>query len=146
MEENDISEDSEVRVYQLVTGVMSFFVNDLVHQTHQYLEKLSISSVSDIYSHKNNIAQFSKESLKMSAQLKEYLYAHFYNADEVMRYNENGKKIIDDLFTFFYKNTHDLPENFYSLLKTEEKHIIIKDYIAGMTDSFAIHLHKDLIK
>lgn len=134
----------KVRQYQMVTSVMSLLVNDLATNTNKKVQKAGISSVEDIYGHDGQLAQFSDKVSSMAVQLKDYLYTHFYSAKEVMKYNNKGKKVITGLFRVLHEKPEDLPEKYRAQLDHEERHIVVKDYIAGMTDSYAMELYKNL--
>jgi dGTPase len=77
----------------------------------------------------------------MIDELKVFLYDKFYKSNDVRSYNERGRKIITFLFEKFYNEPELMPEEFTKRLKKEEKHIVVKDYVSGMTDGFAIALY-----
>jgi dGTPase len=146
VEGSQVSEVPEIQRYHWVTSIMSLLVNDLASTTEKNVKKAGISSVEDLYRHESPMACFSPEMSDMASELKDYLYQHFYNAEEVMKYNEEGKKIITGLFGKLYEDLSRLPEKYQQKLEQEEKHIVVKDYIAGMTDSFATELYNELSK
>ncbi|MFH0838094.1 MAG: deoxyguanosinetriphosphate triphosphohydrolase [Patescibacteria group bacterium] len=144
--EKRLSGDSKIRQHQIVTSIMSLMVNDLAGNTNRKIKKLGIRMVEDIYAHDGQVALFSDEVYHMAVQLKDYLFDHFYNAREVMKYNEEGKKVITGLFRTLYKNPEHLPEKYRAQTENEERYVVIKDYVAGMTDSFAMDLYNKLVK
>ncbi len=144
VDKSDASNIPEIQRYHWVTSVMSLFVNDLAKYTDSLVTESGVSSVNDIYNYKDQLAQFSPEVSKMATELKDYLYENFYNAEEVMKYNLKGKEVITGLFRKLYDKPEHLPKKYQSKLQAEEKHIVVKDYIAGMTDSFAIDLYKKI--
>lgn len=140
------SKTPEIRQHQMVTGIMGLLVKDLALNTNENVREKGFTSVDAIYSYPHALAQFSEKVGKMAEQLKDYLYTHFYNASEVVKYNEKGKKLIICLFRNFYKKPELLPESYRARLEHEEKHMVIKDYIAGMTDSYALDVHACITK
>lgn len=138
------SETPEVQQHQMVTSIMSLLVNDLAQNTDKTVSQIGINSVDDIYGYQEQLAQFSDEVSKMGAELKDYLYENFYNAKEVMKYNMEGKKVISFLFNTLYDKPENLPEKYQKRLEKQEQYEVVKDYIAGMTDSFAMDLYKKL--
>ncbi|MBU0706464.1 deoxyguanosinetriphosphate triphosphohydrolase [Patescibacteria group bacterium] len=144
--EKRLSGDSKIRQHQIVTSIMALLVNDLAGNTNRKLKKLGIRTVADIYAHDGQVALFSDEVNHMAVQLKDYLFNHFYNAREVMKYNEEGKNVITGLFRTLYENPEKLPEKYQAQLENEERYVVIKDYVAGMTDSFAMDLYNKLVK
>ena len=144
-EQKNFSRESAIRQHQLVTGVMSLLINDLALNTNAKLKTLGVQTIHDIYVHDSQIALFSDEVSHMAVQLKDYLYNHFYNVKEVIKYNEEGKKMITGLFRKIYDKPEHLPEKYRALLDHEELYVVVKDYVAGMTDSFAMDLYKKLV-
>ncbi len=135
-----------IRKYQMVTSIISLLVNDLAGNTNKNLQNLGIKSVSDIYAYDGQIAQFSDEVNRMAGQLKDYLFGNFYNAKEVMKYNAEGKRVILGLFKILHENPENLPAKYQARLDDEEKYVVVKDYVAGMTDSYAMDIFAKLSK
>ena len=75
-------------------------------------------------------------------QIKDFLKFNMYNHKKVIVNTNRGKKIINDLFKYLSKNhkKHISDE----LFKKEKKERVIADFIAGMTDRYAINLHKKI--
>ncbi|MDH5597416.1 MAG: hypothetical protein OEY44_04870, partial [Candidatus Peregrinibacteria bacterium] len=138
------SDVAEIQRHHIVTSIMKLLVNDLAKSTDKLVREGGFKQVEDIYAHTGDLAQFSAEVKKMAAQLKDYLYENFYNAPEVMKYNNEGKEVIRILFHRLYDQPALLPEKYQVQIKEGEKHELIKDYIAGMTDSFALELYESL--
>ena len=79
--------------------------------------------------------------------LKEFLRAKMYHHSEVNRSMSKARRIVKDLFSLFYDEPHLLPEDWQELCDkpgSETTARIICDYIAGMTDRFAVEEHKTL--
>ena len=75
-------------------------------------------------------------------QIKDFLKTNMYNSKKVIENTNRGKKIIKILFKFLLKN----PRKFIdaNLIKKEGKERAISDFIAGMTDRYAINLYKKI--
>ena len=140
------SDDPDIRKRYLLASIMTLLVNDLAENTDKKVRKLGIGTVGDVYAHDGPIVLFSDEVSQMAVQLKDFLYSHFYNAREVRKYNEEGKIVISRLFSVLYDQPEHLPEKYRVLLDSEERYVVVKDYIAGMTDSFAKDLYGKLVK
>ena len=61
-----------------------------------------------------------------------------------MSYNQKGRIIIQFLFKILYDKPENLPQKIRDYLKDEERHVVVKDYISGMTDNFADALYEKL--
>ena len=75
-------------------------------------------------------------------QIKGFLKRNMYNHKKVIVNTNRGKRIIKDLFKYLLKN----PKRHISkyLFKNEQKERVIADFVAGMTDRYAINLHKQI--
>jgi dGTPase len=127
--------------YNVRSKIMELMINDLIQTTDTNLKTGNIHSVGDVYSRPKSLAHFSASMKAMMDELKVFLYDKFYKSSDVRSYNERGRKIITFLFEKFYNKPELMPEEFTKRLKKEERHVIVKDYIAGMTDGFAIALY-----
>ncbi|QQR83353.1 hypothetical protein IPJ72_06170 [Candidatus Peregrinibacteria bacterium] len=87
------------------------------------------------------LADFTQEMRKEADELKQFLYQNFYQSPVVSSYNEKGKEVITVLFNAMRKNPDLLPEKIRQNPHNEKEIILIKDYIAGMTDQFALELY-----
>ena len=65
-----------------------------------------------------------------------------YNHKKIVVNTNRGKRIINDLFKYLLKNSRKYISR--DLFKNEEKERVIADFIAGMTDRYAINLHKEI--
>jgi len=130
--------------YALISGLMAMMISDMANQTNSNIDKTGIRTIEDIYKTETALASYSKEMTGLTDELKQFLYKNFYMSEAVAEYNERGKQIISDLFGIYYSNPEQLPVKYQKAMEVEEKHIVIKDYIAGMTDSFATELFNKL--
>ena len=75
-------------------------------------------------------------------QIKNFLKRNMYNHKKVIVNTNRGKRIIKDLFKYLSKN----PKKYISenLFENEKKERVIADFISGMTDRYAINLHKKI--
>jgi len=126
-------------------NVLNEFVSNLITTTSSNLTKLDVSSVSDVYSafrEKKRIVGFSDTLSEELKELKHFLWNHLYRHPDVVRMSENGKETIHLLFQYFEKNPFKIPDSYLEREKEEGRDRIICDYIAGMTDRYAIETLK----
>ena len=79
---------------------------------------------------------------KIDTQIKEFLKHNMYIHKKVITSSNQGKRIINDLFKHLLKK----PKKYISeaMFKNEDKERVIADFVAGMTDRYAINLHKKI--
>ena len=132
----------EIIVSQIVRDFINLMVLDVIKTTKNNIKKINPKSITDIYKQGHLIVDFSKKMKSIDKQIKEFLKHNMYNNKKVIVNTNKGKKIIYDLFKYILKN----PKKYISknLLKNDEKERVIADFIAGMTDRYAINLHKKI--
>ena len=88
------------------------------------------------------VVDFSDKMKKIDKEIKEFLKHNMYNHKKVIISANKGKIIINDLFKHLLKNSKKyINENMF---KNEHKERVIADFVAGMTDRYAINLHKKI--
>jgi len=132
----------EIIINQIVRDLINLMVIDVINTTKKNLEKIRPKSIKDIYEQNNKIINFSEKTQKIDNQVKDFLKKNMYNNKKVITNTDKGKMITKDLFKYLLNNTKKHISN--ELLKKEQKERLIADFIAGMTDRYAINLHKKI--
>ena len=89
--------------------------------------------------YKDKIINFSSKFLSLEKEVKNFLKANMYNNKTVQLKNNQGKKIVENLFKIIEKK----PKKFIINKSIDNnKYRAISDYISGMTDRYAIQLYK----
>ena len=118
-------------------------VVDVINTTSKNLKRIKPKTINDIYKQKKYVVDFSLKMKKTDNQIKLFLKENMYNHKGVIANTNKGKKILNDLFRCLIKK----PKNYIrkDLFKNEKSERVVADFIAGMTDRFAINLHKKLL-
>jgi len=132
----------EVIINQIVRDLINLMVVDVINTTNKNLRKNNPQTINDIYKHNGLIVDFSDKMKNIDKQIKDFLKHNMYNHKKVIINTNIGKKIISDLFKYLLKN----PKKYINekLFKNEHKERVIADFISGMTDRYAINLHKKI--
>ena len=131
----------EILIYQIIRDSIDLMVKDLIKNTINNLEKNKIKSLNNIYKNQKPIVCFSSKYLAIEREIKFFLRKNMYNNKNVLTKNNKGKKIIKDLFMFIKKK----PNKFLTKDNLKKNKLrSIADFISGMTDRFAINLHKNI--
>ena len=133
----------EIIISQIIRELINLMVIDVINTTNENLKKINPQSINDIYIQKHKIVDFSDKMKKIDRQIKNFLKHNMYNHKKVIANTNKGKNIVNDLFIFLLKNPKKYINN--DLFKKEKKERVIADFIAGMTDRYAINLHKKII-
>ena len=132
----------EIIINQIVRDLINLMVVDVINTTNENLEKNNPQSINDIYKQNTMIVAFSDKMKKIDKRIKYFLKHNMYNHKKVIVNTNRGKRIIKDLFKYISKNPRKHISN--ELFKNELKERVIADFIAGMTDRYAINLHNKI--
>ena len=132
----------EIIINQIVRELINTMVVDVIHTTNKNLKIANPETINDIYKQDCLMVDFSDKMKKVDKQIKDFLKINMYNHKKVIINTNKGKKIISDLFVYLIKN----PLKYINkeLFKNERKERVVADFIAGMTDRYAINLHKKI--
>ena len=133
--------NKEILIYQMIRDSIDLMVKDLIANTINNLKKNKIKFLNDVYRHEEFIVSFSDKFIKIEKEIRFFLRTKMYNNKKVLIKNNKGKKIIKNLFLSINKK----PNKFLTKDQLKiDKHRAIADFISGMTDRFAINLHKNI--
>ena len=133
---------AEIIINNIVRDLINLMVVDVINTTKRKIKKIIPRSINDIYNQDHLIVDFSPRMKMIDIQIKDFLKHNMYNNKKVVVNTNKGKKVINDLFKYLLKNPKKHINN--NLLKSEPKERVIADFIAGMTDRYAINLHKKI--
>jgi dGTPase len=133
---------SELVLRQIIREIINEMVNDIISNTKKNIKKQKINTVKDVYSSESPIVLFSKEMQLFDSSIKSFLRERMYFSKNVLKKTNNGKKIIKVLFLKIKKK----PSKFIkkSLYQNNNIERCVSDFIAGMTDRYAINLFNSL--
>ena len=129
----------EIIINQIVRDLINLMVVDVINTTKFNLRKCKPMSINDIYKYDSLIVDFSDKMKTTVKQIKYFLKYNMYNHKNVIKNTNKGKIIVKDLFSYLSKK----PKKYINknLFKNEQNERVIADFIAGMTDRYAINLH-----
>lgn len=133
-------------IYEVVRKLMSDLINSLLQQTNHNLQKEKIKTVEDIRHLNYPIIDFTDETKEYIKEIREFSYNRIYTHNNLIALALKGQKIIKELFAAYVNNIDLLPSSWRGLILENEvaKGSIVADYIAGMTDRFAIQEYQNL--
>ena len=144
--------DKEIFKYQIVKALIDMQMKDLLIASQQRLNTLNFNSAAEVkkYTFKNPkkvIIGFSPAMNREREALQKILEKRLYQHYRVIRMTEKAKRIINELFDVYMQKPEQLPYAIYTRghrYSTNQKYTAICNYIASMTDRFAIDEHKKL--
>ncbi|HTC21161.1 MAG TPA: deoxyguanosinetriphosphate triphosphohydrolase [bacterium] len=126
--------------YQSVRFLIDEQVTDLLDETVKRIAKFGARSVEDVRKCPEELASFSNDFRQQFLEMKRYLFQNMYRHHRVTRMEGKSAKVIQELFKLYEGDPTILPTNTREKIKNKAEPVkrIICDYIAGMTDRYAI--------
>ena len=129
-------------IRQVIREIINEMVSDVIKTTKKNIKIYKIKNLNDIYKTKNQLVSFSVKMKEFDKQIKNFLRKRMYFHRMVNSKTNYGRKVIIKLFSKIKKNpTRYINIKKYNNSNTER---VICDYIAGMTDRYAINLYNQI--
>jgi dGTPase len=130
--------------HQMIRRLIGMEVTDLVTSTDQRLRQSGARSVEELQRLSYNVIGFSEDMHRRNRQLKDFLYNNLYRHYRVVRMAVKAERIVRDLFNAYLQEPEILPKHVQDWIEERGLERTICDYIAGMTDRFAVEEHQKL--
>jgi len=135
---------SDLERHQIIRRLIGMEISDVLKNTETLLETSKVGSVEDVQTLDHNLVSFSELFLRLNRELKDFLYENMYHHHRVYRMQVKAERILADLFRAYSTKTKILPEEVQARFDEIGEPCSISDYIAGMTDRFALAEHSRL--
>jgi dGTPase len=130
--------------HRLIRRLIGIEVTDLVQATHERLRDSNVKSVDELQRLPYNVIGFSEDLHRRNRQLKDFLYTRLYRHHRVVRMAVKAERILSDLYNSYGAEPAILPSHVQDQIEERGLERTITDYIAGMTDRFALEEHQKL--
>ena len=134
-------------IYEIIRSMINKVVTDLIDNTTRRLESLAPDSIEDIRTQRDAVVILSDGVYEEHTALKKFLNKHLYRHDKVREMTVKSKRMIEVLFECYMSDPGQMPGEFCLSATANDanestKARVVADYIAGMTDRFAIAEHE----
>ncbi len=136
--------DMPCAVGEVLRRVITRFIEDVVLESENRVLQAGVESAQDVRALGRPIIGFTPEVTKAEQSLKGFLYPQMYRHARVERIMADAQQVVRDLFAHFLANPHDMPPSWHQdldSLNDERLARRVTDYIAGMTDRYALDQH-----
>ena len=132
--------------HRLIRRLIGLEVSGLLEATSARIEAANVRSVEDLQNLDYNLVRYSDDFVVLNQQLKDFLYSNMYQHFRVVRMQSKAERIVEDLFKSYVEKPEILPPETQARARQFELYRPICDYLAGMTDRFAIQEHRKLFE
>lgn len=136
------------RVHELVRRIITRMIEDVIAESGRRVAMLKPRSAVDVREAPRPIVGFSPAMDKADRDIKGFLYPRMYRHDRVMRVMADAEGVVRDLFAHYTATPADLPDEWREGVGTNDADSArrVADYIAGMTDRYALIEHAKYFK
>ena len=137
------------RRHEALRRFFGILVEDVINVSRENITKLAPERVEDIREAGHMLVQFSPEIWEDLKKIRSFLFTRMYRAPSVVEMRVKVTQVVDDLFPLFMERADLLPKQWRKDVTDAHSETdlarIVADYIAGMTDRFAIQEHARLV-
>jgi len=130
--------------HRMIRQLVGIMVTNMVESTDKRLKESKAKSALDLQKLKYNVIGYSEEMQRRNRELKDFLYKKLYRHYRVVRMQVKAESLITSLFNAYRAEPLMLPTAMHKLIEQRGLERTICDYIAGMTDRYAIEEHQKL--
>ncbi len=130
--------------HRMIRQLVGMMVTDMIESTDRRLKDSGAKSALDLQKMKTNVIGYSEDVQRRNRELKDFLYKNMYSHYRVVRMAVKAERVISDLFNAYKAEPAILPDTAQIFIDKRGLERTICDYIAGMTDRFAIEEHQKL--
>lgn len=134
-------------IYEIIRRMIGEVVTDLIEETRRRIEAASPDSIEDVRDAGKPLVTMSDAMYEKHVSLKRFLHKHLYSHEQKLEMTRKVQAMVKDLFLAYMEDTDRMPPQFATLARSAEdadRARIVADYIAGMTDRYAISAHEAL--
>lgn len=134
------------QILQTISHLIGFLILDLVEQTRANIIAEGINTLDDVRRLSTNLVKFSSNTARRNRELKAFLYKNLYSHYKVERMRIKAERFLTMLFENYLEHPTLLPTSYQASYSQQGKERVVCDYIAGMTDRYALDEYKQLFE
>ena len=124
--------------HRLIRRLIGLLVSDVLEATDKRIAASQAHSARDLQKLDHNVIGYTDDMQRRNTELKKFLFKKLYNHPRVVRMAEKASRVLSDIFNAYLKAPAMLPYDFQALVKERGLQRTVCDYLAGMTDRYAI--------
>lgn len=132
----------ECRRYFIIRCIIDDQVKDVVYTTEERVGAANVKSVDAVRLQAKPLVQYSPKRRELNLELRDYLYRNLYYNPEVHEPNRRAVRMLEELFVYYLQHHDQVGEQSRKRARKDGWHRAVCDYLAGMTDRYAIQEHQ----
>ena len=134
-------------IYEIIRRMIGTVVTDLIEETKRQIDASGVQSIDDVREQSEPLVNMSPQVYEQHVSLKKFLNKHLYRHEQKLEMTRRAQGIVADLFSAYSDDVSLMPSQFAQTaaeLDEVARARVIADYIAGMTDRYAMAAHEEL--
>jgi dGTPase len=133
----------KLKFSEALKDVLNALASDLIETTAASTRKSGVASVEEIRLHSTRLAGMSEQLAPQNTRLKRFLIAHLYSHPAITEDRDHSVDCLERLFHLYLNQRDSMPPVHEEQALSVPRHIVVCDYIAGMTDQFLLKQYRD---
>lgn len=134
-----------VQLAQTIRALIDRLATELIDESARRLARAGVASVDEVRKTEEPLIGFGKDLESQRAELRSFLYRNLYEHPRVTEVSNRAAQTIRGLFDHFRANPKQLPRHVQARFASDGEVRAVSDYVAGMTDRYAIDQHRERI-
>ncbi len=124
--------------HDTIRRIINSQVQDIITSTCERIKTRKIRDITDVRVNGHDLVVFSEDMNEKNIELKRFLMTRMYKNERVMKLEKSARKTLSGLFQLYIVDPNKIPEHVRKLEKVDGRHRMVCDYVAGMTDRYAL--------
>ena len=137
------SAKEKLKFSEALKDVLNALASDLIDTTAARAKQSGVSSPQEIRRLPRRLAGLSEQLVAQNSRLKQFLFAHLYSHPVITEDRDHSVACLSRLFHLYLSKPDSMPPDHEAQALTTPRHIVVCDYIAGMTDQFLLKQYRD---
>jgi dGTPase len=135
----------ECRRYFTIRTIIDMQVHDVVETSERLIANAGVQSANDVRLWPKVLVQYSPDRRKLNLELRRYLYKNLYYNKAVNEPHLRAKQLLKELFAYYVEHPRQMGDQSRKRIRKLGLHRAVCDYLAGMTDRYAMQVHQRLL-
>ncbi len=134
-------------IYEIIRRMIGAVVSDLIEETRRRIDAVGPNSIDEVREAGEPLVSMSEAMYEQHVSLKKFLHKHLYSHEQKLAMTRKVQSMVKELFAAYMQDANRMPEQFATVANAAEdadRARVVADYIAGMTDRYAISAHETL--
>lgn len=133
----------KLKFNEALKRVLDRLATDLIETTRQRVFESGAKTAEEIRHAPRRLAGFSEAAADQNERLKRFLITNIYNHPAITEDRDRSVRCLEELFDYYLSSPGAMPPSYEESTRNEARHVVVCDYIAGMTDHFLLRQHQE---